>query len=105
VRLKARFGIRLTEADAARLDGLAARQHCSRSEVVRRLLVEAEENPPLSLSDEDELLDLLGARARAGHVEQSNCCYVERRQRLRAWTSTTIRFARSTSLLLVVVRR
>ena len=28
--------------------------------------------------------------------EQSSCSYVERRQRLQAWTSTPIRFARST---------
>ena len=91
--------MRLTEPDAARLDGLAAGQHCSRSEVVRRVLVEAEESPRLSLPDEDELLDVLGARARLDTFEQSSCGYEERRQqRRRAWTSTTIHFARATSL-------
>lgn len=63
-----RFGMRLTVQDAERLDRLATTRRCTRSQVVRRLLLAADGKPVEPVPQEKELLELLAGRARAGHV-------------------------------------
>jgi Ribbon-helix-helix protein, copG family len=60
--------MRLGDADRARLDRLADERGVSRSEVVRHLLAEADNMPRPGPPSHDELLRLLGERAREGSV-------------------------------------
>jgi hypothetical protein len=63
-----RFNMRTTPADEARMARIAAAQGCSRSEAVRLALLKADGTPLADVPDEDELVRLLGERARAGNV-------------------------------------
>ena len=60
--------MRLGDADRARLDRLADERGVSPSEVVRHVVAEADDTPLPGPPDRDELLRLLGERAREGSV-------------------------------------
>jgi hypothetical protein len=62
--------LRMSEAQAARLDALAERDGVTRSKVVRRLIDGAAMDVPVSSErlTESELLDLLHEQARAGRT-------------------------------------
>jgi sugar (pentulose or hexulose) kinase len=60
--------MRLAELDRARLDRLASARGLTRSELVRRLLAEAEGAPAIVRPSRSEALALLAEQARAGSV-------------------------------------
>jgi hypothetical protein len=60
--------MRLAELDRARLDRLASTRGLSRSELVRRLLAEADGAPATIPPNRSEALQLLAEKARAGSV-------------------------------------
>jgi hypothetical protein len=60
--------MRLAELDRARLDRLAAARGLSRSELVRRLLAEADGAPATVAPSRSEALQLLAEKARSGSV-------------------------------------
>jgi Ribbon-helix-helix protein, copG family len=60
--------MRLGDADRERLDRLAEARGVTRSEVVRHLLAEADDEPLPGPPDRDELVRLLGEAARGGSV-------------------------------------
>ena len=65
------LSVRLAEGSLRRLDALAEAQGLSRSRLVRRMVdaaIEGAPMPEVTLPDEDELLQLLAEKARAGSV-------------------------------------
>jgi Ribbon-helix-helix protein, copG family len=66
----ARLSVRVTDGTLARLDALAAERGLNRARLVRELIVAALGRPPgpVDTPTEEELLQLLGERARAGNV-------------------------------------
>lgn len=67
----ARLTIRLSEAQMARLETLAGERGQTRAALVRQMILSAIDGVPVEPVDaptEDELLELLAERARAGNV-------------------------------------
>lgn len=65
------LSVRVSEGSLRRLDALAEAQGLSRSRLVRRMVDAAIEGAPMpaaDLPDEDELVQLLAEKARAGSV-------------------------------------
>jgi antitoxin component of RelBE/YafQ-DinJ toxin-antitoxin module len=65
------LAVRLPKTTQARLDAVCAERGLTRSQLVRQLIVAAVEGAPVEPLDtpgEEELLELLSERARAGNV-------------------------------------